>query len=69
MESHRLHGYQPRCPELFWDNGQGRYLCRLAKDPVHGETFRRALLIGKGCCAPLNPWREEARNRENTSDK
>lgn len=31
--SHRLHGYLPRCPELFWDAARGRYLCLLMVPP------------------------------------
>ncbi len=70
MESHRLHGYVPRCPELLWDDDHRRYLCRLVDDPVRGEAYRATLLIGKGCSAPLNPWRVEVRNRDkNESDK
>ena len=64
MESHRKHGYQPRCPEIVWDADSSRYNCRLMQDPVHGASSRKALLQGKGCCAPLNPWREHVRNRD-----
>ncbi len=60
QESHILHGYRERCPEVYWDDGAGRYLCRLA-----GQTrFRELLGMGQGCCAPLNGWRADVRNRD-----
>lgn len=61
--SHRLYGYAPRCPDLFWDPGPERYLCRLAGHPERGAEFRAALGIGQGCCAPLNAWRGQVRER------
>ncbi|SDB33715.1 hypothetical protein SAMN05660653_01618 [Desulfonatronum thiosulfatophilum] len=64
MESHRKHGYMPRCPEVFWDPFQQRYQCSMMLDPVQGLASRKALLQGKGCCAPLNPWRDDVRNRD-----
>ncbi len=64
MESHRKHGYLPRCPEIIWDVVNVRYTCRLMQDPVSGAASRKALLQGKGCCAPLNTWREDVRNRD-----
>jgi len=63
-ESHRLHGYQPRCPELAWDPSAGRYVCLLMQDPARGPAFRASLGAGRGCCAPLNPWRKDVRNRD-----
>ncbi|MDQ7833108.1 MAG: hypothetical protein RDU30_15370 [Desulfovibrionaceae bacterium] len=63
-ESHILHGYQKRCPELYWDDAALRYACRLAADPVRGEEFRFLLAIGEGCCARFNTWREDVRNRD-----
>jgi len=64
MESHRKHGYLPRCPEIVWDVENVRYNCRLMQDPVGGAASRKALLQGKGCCAPLNTWRDNVCNRD-----
>nr|WP_243359512.1 hypothetical protein [Fundidesulfovibrio terrae] len=58
-ESHILHGYRERCPEVYWDAELSIYRCRLS---VHAR-FRQALAMGEGCCAPLNGWREDVRNR------
>lgn len=63
-ESHRKYGYMLRCPEVFWDQSVRRYNCRMMLDPVSGAASRKALLQGKGCCAPLNPWRTDVRNRD-----
>ncbi len=63
--SHRKYGYRPRCPDLFWDEDAQRYVCLLMLDPVAGETARRELFAGQGCCAPLTTWRENVRNRDN----
>jgi hypothetical protein len=41
-----------------------RYVCTLMLDPVEGEKFRRELFAGDGCCAPLNCWRDDVRNRD-----
>lgn len=64
-ESHRIHGYVPRCPEVYWDEAVHKYLCKLMLDPERGEEFRKALHSGVGCCAPLNDWRDDVRNRDN----
>jgi len=64
VESHIRHGYQKRCPDLFWDAGTACYRCRLAEDPVHGERFRLLLGVGHGCCAPLVGWRNDIRRRD-----
>lgn len=61
--SHRLHGYQPRCPELAWDALDGRYRCRLILDPRPGLDLAE-LRAGRGCCAPLNPWRAHVIRRD-----
>jgi hypothetical protein len=45
-----------KCPALTW-NGH-RYICEIA------DLFVNALNIGKGCCAPLNTWRERVRERK-----
>jgi hypothetical protein len=63
-ESHRLHGYQKRCPEIRWDTAANRYLCDLAKHPTRGEEFRKALAMGEGCCARFNGWRGDVRDRD-----
>jgi len=59
-ESRILHGYKQRCPELFWDAPLGIYRCRLSASP----RMRELLAMGLGCCAPLNTWREDVRNRD-----
>ncbi len=64
MESHRRYGYMPRCPDLRWDEEQGRYLCGLMLDPETAELFRRTQHEGQGCYAPLNAWRDDVRNRD-----
>lgn len=61
MESHILHGYLKRCPEIAWDESLKLYRCGLSGQ----ESFRRLLGLGEGCCAPLNPWRTDVRNRDN----
>ncbi|MFW5836956.1 MAG: hypothetical protein ACOCVM_03035 [Desulfovibrionaceae bacterium] len=63
--SHRLYGYLPRCPELFWSEESHRYLCALMLDEERGAGFRYELMSGVGCCAPLNPFRQDVRNRDN----
>jgi hypothetical protein len=59
-ESHILHGYRQRCPEVFWDGAARRYLCRLSSS----ERMREHLAMGEGCCAPLNSWRGDVKNRD-----
>jgi len=63
VESHILHGYIERCPELYWDDQPHRYLCRLAAHPDQAARFRFLLAMGEGCCARFNTWRCEVRNR------
>lgn len=65
--SHRLHGFLSRCPELFWDEAQQRYLCRLAlpHQPTEiREQAQRELFLGHGCCAWHNEWRKDVRRRD-----
>ncbi len=62
--SHRLYGYMPRCPDLLWDEAASRYVCLLMRDPERGAEVRAALGAGQGCCAPLNAWRADVRNRD-----
>lgn len=64
VESHIRYGYLPRCPDLYWHEASGCYRCRMAEDPVIGERIRRLLGVGDGCCAPLNSWRADVRDRE-----
>jgi len=59
-ESLQLHGYRQRCPEVFWDGGLSLYRCRLSSE----KTYRELLAMGEGCCAPLNSWRGDVRNRD-----
>jgi len=63
-DSLRRHGYLPRCPELFWSEEAGRYLCRTMLEGESGAGIRRNQHTGKGCCAPLNSWRQDVRNRD-----
>ncbi len=63
--SHRKYGYTRRCPDLNWDDVQGRYLCRLMGDVTEGDDAKRQLFEGQGCCAPLMTWRDDVRNRDN----
>lgn len=63
-ESHILHGYRKRCPELYWEASEARYKCRLAEDPEHGERYRFLLGVGQGCCARFNAWRGDVKNRD-----
>ncbi|THB63616.1 MAG: hypothetical protein D6E12_16540 [Desulfovibrio sp.] len=62
--SHRKHGFLPRCPELLWDEEARRYTCVLMADPEHGAEYRYEIGEGEGCCAPLNSFRNEVRNRD-----
>lgn len=62
--SHEIYGYLPRCPELVWNQGGGRYACRLMGDPERGAEYRHRLLTGQGCCARDNPFRADVRNRD-----
>jgi hypothetical protein len=64
MESHRKYGYMRRCPDLFWDEEAGRYLCGLMLAPETAEQVKQSQHAGQGCYAPLNSWREEVRNRD-----
>lgn len=53
-----------RCPDIFWSADRHRYLCRLMTKQVEGKDIRRSQHAGKGCCAPLNAWRKDVRNRD-----
>lgn len=44
------------CPALVW-NGE-RYRCAMA------EEWGAELYMGEGCCAALNTWRLDVRNRD-----
>ena len=63
-DSMRRHGYLPRCPELFWSDEAGRYLCLTMLEGESGDGIRRDQHTGGGCCAPLNSWRQDIRNRD-----
>lgn len=63
-DSQRRHGYLPRCPELYWSDDAGRYLCRTMLEGESGNNIRRNQHTGQGCCAPLNSWRQDIRNRD-----
>ncbi|MGE4299511.1 MAG: hypothetical protein AB7E47_15955 [Desulfovibrionaceae bacterium] len=63
-ESHRLHGFMRRCPEVYWSEENGCYRCRLAAHPEKGAHYRATLFMGEGCCARFNTWRTDVRNRD-----
>ena len=58
------HGYLPHCPDLLWNDEQGRYLCRAMLEGESRVDVRYNQHAGKGCCAPLNAWRQDVRNRD-----
>jgi hypothetical protein len=59
----RIHGTTDVCPELNW-NGS-RYECKLMTRPGQiGERYRKELYAGAGCCAGLNSWRKEVKERD-----
>jgi len=60
-ESHIRHGYRERCPDVHWDENLGLYRCDRSDEP----GFRELLAMGEGCCAPLNSWRDDVKNRDN----
>ena len=52
-----------RCPELYW-NGE-MYRCKAIEE---SETFALLLSEGEGCCANLNTWRWNVRERKDIND-
>lgn len=46
------------CPALAWDEERGRYVCQQAAE------WRYELYISEGCCANLNSWRWDVKNRD-----
>ena len=64
MDSMRRHGYQRRCPELKWAENRHRYICLAMLDKDWADEIRFNQHAGQGCCAPLNPWRNEIKNRD-----
>lgn len=53
---------QGRCPGLVWDTT--RYRCALMQlQGQAGDDYRRELAAGVGCCAGLNTWRQEVKER------
>lgn len=59
----RIHGTAiAPCPELRW-NGT-RHVCKLMEmEGQLGANYRKELFAGEGCCANLNSWRRDIRNR------
>ena len=53
-----------RCPDLFWDDALGCYRCAMADDPEWGPFVRRGQDMDGTCCAPLNPYRDDVKNRD-----
>lgn len=60
----RLYGNIRECPQLLWDEDKSRYMCGLMMigGPV-GESYRKELYAGAGCCCGLNSWRQDVRKR------
>jgi len=59
----RVYGTTTRCPALEWQ--ETRYACKLMQLPGGiGERYREELYAGAGCCAGLNDWRLDVRQRD-----
>jgi len=65
----RLYPAADICLALQW-NGE-RHICDLMELPgILGETYRKELYAGEGCCMGLNTWRQEPlQDRTKTFDK
>ena len=50
-----------RCPSLVW-NGS-RYICDIIADRPDDDSLRIELGVGEGCCANLNSWRRNVKER------
>lgn len=66
----RLHGKQNRCPELIWSIDENRYFCRLMTfETSLSDAYKKELYAGEGCCASLNSWRRDIRNRDEAKEE
>jgi len=60
--SRRLYPGATICPQLFWTSE--RYECGLMKIAgLVGESYRKELYAGAGCCSNLNSWRKDVKPR------
>lgn len=51
-----------QCPALEWK--ESRYVCKLMELPGdQGLAYRLELYAGEGCCAGLNTWRQDVKDR------
>ncbi len=62
--SRRLYKTVEVCPQLRWDKLKERYVCDLMLiSGLLGEGYRKELHAGAGCCASLNSWRRDVKER------
>ena len=60
----RLYPSAKTCPALLWSDEKNRYYCDLMSLPGNiGFEYRKELYAGEGCCAGLNSWRNDIKNR------
>ena len=58
IASLRLTGGSRECPFLLWDGK--RYWCELCQmSGESGQRYREQLVIGAGCCCPMNTDRRD----------
>ena len=48
------------CPELIWSVEDNRYICKAI---LNNPKVARALYAGEGCCANMNSWRWDVKER------
>ena len=61
----RLYPGSKICPQLIWSKVDNRYNCGLMLLPgLVGESYRKELYAGEGCCSNLNSWRFDVKNRD-----
>ena len=60
--SRRLYPNATICPQLIWT--ENRYVCGLMQlSGIVGESYRKELYAGEGCCCGLNSWRHDIKKR------
>ena len=65
VASVRLYPSAKVCPALLWSEDENRYVCDLMTIPeLVGESYRKELYAGEGCCMNLNTWRKDVKNRD-----
>jgi len=65
----RLYPSARICPQLLWISEKNRYICGLMTIPgLVGESYRRELYAGEGCCSNLNSWRQDVKNRHHEKE-